>query len=110
MRRLRSTARMALQGDARAALLRSLPLWTAAPAGRDAISRELRFRDFSSAWGFMTRVALAAEAANHHPEWSNVYARVSVTLTTHDAGGLTQRDADLARRIDEYAASAGELR
>jgi 4a-hydroxytetrahydrobiopterin dehydratase len=98
---------VALQGEARAALLRALPLWTLSGGARDAIHRELRFADFSAAWGFMSRVALAAEAANHHPEWSNVYARVSVTLTTHDAGGLTQRDAELARRIDEYAVAAG---
>lgn len=65
--------------------------------------RELRFRDFSEAFGFMTRVALAAEAMNHHPEWSNVWATVRIHLTTHDCGGLSARDFDLARRIDALA-------
>ena len=88
-------------------MLSALPLWTSSASGRDCISRHLRFRDFSRAWGFMTRVALVAEASAHHPEWSNVYGRVSITLTTHDAGGLTTRDADLARAIDEFASEAG---
>jgi len=66
----------------------------------DAISRELKFKDFSAAFGFMTRVALAAEAAGHHPEWTNVYNRVTITLTTHDAGGLTDKDVALATRIN----------
>ena len=96
-----------LTGSARAALLSALPLWTPSASGRDCISRRLRFRDFSSAWGFMTRVALVAEASAHHPEWSNVYGRVAITLTTHDAGGLTARDADLARAIDAFATEAG---
>ena len=69
-----------LTGSARAALLSALPLWTPSASGRDCISRRLRFRDFSSAWGFMTRVALVAEASAHHPEWSNVYGRVAITL------------------------------
>ena len=75
-------------------------------AGRDAIVRKLRFRDFSEAFAFMTRVALAAEKHDHHPEWSNVYNRVEILLTTHDAAGLSWRDLELARLIDEYAASA----
>ena len=68
--------------------------------GRDAISRRFVFADFSEAFGFMTRVALLAEKADHHPEWSNVYNKVQVTLTTHDAGGVSKRDIDLAKFID----------
>jgi 4a-hydroxytetrahydrobiopterin dehydratase len=68
---------------------------------RDAISREFVFADFNRAFAFMTQVALAAEKADHHPEWSNVYNKVRITLTTHDAGGLTQKDLDLARFADE---------
>ena len=69
--------------------------------GADAITRQFKFDDFSQAWGFMTRVALLAEAANHHPDWRNVWNRVDIRLTTHDAGGLTQKDIDLARAIDK---------
>jgi 4a-hydroxytetrahydrobiopterin dehydratase len=71
--------------------------------GRDALTRTFAFADFSAAFGFMTRVALAAEKLDHHPEWSNVWNRVEITLSTHDAGGLTQRDVDLARIIDTLA-------
>ena len=85
---------------ARAGLAEALPGWEAV-AGRDAIRREFRFRDFSEAWGFMARVALLAEAQDHHPEWSNVYNRVEILLTTHDAGGLSGRDLRLARAINE---------
>ena len=66
-----------------------------------AIEREFRFKDFSQAWAFMSRVALLAEKHDHHPEWSNVYNRVAITLTTHDAGGLSERDATMARAIDK---------
>ena len=76
-------------------------------AGRDAILRGFRFRDFNAAFGFMTRVALVAEKMDHHPEWSNVYNRVEVTLTSHDAGGLTARDIALAREMDAIAAEMG---
>ena len=69
-------------------------------AARGAIRRSFRFADFAQAFGFMTQVALAAEKADHHPEWTNVYDRVDITLTTHDAGALTQRDFNLARQID----------
>jgi 4a-hydroxytetrahydrobiopterin dehydratase len=69
-------------------------------ARRDAITREFPFADFRQAFAFMTEIALAAEKADHHPEWSNVYNRVTITLTTHDAKGLTQRDFDLADIID----------
>jgi len=69
-------------------------------AGRDGIRKSYRFRDFVEAFAFMTRGALLAEKADHHPEWSNVYNRVDVLLTTHDAGGLSMRDVDMARAID----------
>ena len=71
--------------------------------GRDALTKDFVFRNFVEAFGWMTRVAIHAEKANHHPEWSNVYRNVSVTLTTHDAGGLTRLDLDLARRMDSLA-------
>jgi 4a-hydroxytetrahydrobiopterin dehydratase len=97
-----STAPEKLTADARAAALLTLPAWSELP-DRDAIRRDLRFADFSAAWGFMARVALLAEKHDHHPEWSNVYSRVEITLSTHDAGGLSQRDIDLARAIDALA-------
>ena len=78
------------------------PEWKPAD-GRDAAQRRFEFKDFNEAFGFMTRVALAADKADHHPEWSNVYNKVDVTLTTHDAGGLSGRDVDLAAFIDEAA-------
>jgi 4a-hydroxytetrahydrobiopterin dehydratase len=75
---------------------------------RDAISREFVFADFNRAFAFMTQVALAAEKADHHPEWANVYNKVRITLTTHDAGGVTQKDLELARFADEaYARLKG---
>ena len=75
---------------------------------RDAITREFVFADFNRAFAFMTQVALAAEKADHHPEWFNVYNKVRMTLTTHDAGGVTQKDLDLARVADEaYARLKG---
>jgi 4a-hydroxytetrahydrobiopterin dehydratase len=67
---------------------------------RDAITRAFAFVDFAEAFAFMTQIALVAERSNHHPEWSNVYNKVEITLTTHDAGGLTQRDIDLAQEAD----------
>lgn len=76
-------------------------------AGETALSRSFRFADFSEAFGFMSRVALVAETLNHHPEWKNVYRNVDVRLTTHDAGGLTALDFDLATRIDAIAATTG---
>ena len=88
-----------LDEAARARLAEALPGW-ALVEGRDAIRRGFRFRDFNEAWGFMARVALLAEAQDHHPEWSNAYNRVEVVLTTHDAGGLSERDLRLARAID----------
>jgi len=77
-----------------------LPEWKLVE-GRDAITRAFRFKDFSEAWGFMARVALLAEAQDHHPEWFNVWNRVDITLSTHDAGGLSERDIRLARAIDQ---------
>jgi 4a-hydroxytetrahydrobiopterin dehydratase len=79
--------------------LAGLPRWSLRE-DRLAITRELKFEDFNAAFGFMARVALAAEKADHHPEWFNVYNKVSITLTTHDAGGLSQRDITLAKFID----------
>ncbi len=76
-----------------------LPAWQLVE-GRDAITRSFRFKDFSEAWGFMARVALLAEAQDHHPEWFNVWNRVEITLATHDAGGLSARDVRLAKAID----------
>jgi 4a-hydroxytetrahydrobiopterin dehydratase len=93
-----------LTPEARAALLADLPGWTAVQ-DRDAIHKRFTFADFNAAFGFMTRVALQAEKADHHPEWFNVYNRVDITLSTHDANGLTQRDIDLARFIESAAAS-----
>ncbi len=80
--------------------------WSADPGERDAIRRSYRFRDFNAAFGFMSRVALTAEKLDHHPEWSNVYNRVDVTLTTHDAGGVTDLDVALATFMDAAAAGA----
>ena len=83
-------------------LLETLPAWHH-DAARGSIRREFRFADFNAAFAFMTRVALHAEKHDHHPEWSNVYNRVEMVLTTHDAGGLTQRDFDLARFAEAAA-------
>jgi len=71
---------------------------------RDAIEKSFKFKSFSEAWGFMSRVALAAEKLNHHPEWFNVYNRVDILLSTHDCGGLSELDIKLAKRIDASAA------
>ncbi|MEX3629131.1 MAG: 4a-hydroxytetrahydrobiopterin dehydratase [Burkholderia sp.] len=88
-----------LTSEERKTQLETLPHWSAVP-GRDAIERSLRFADFNAAFGFMTRVAIKAQEMNHHPEWFNVYNRVDITLSTHDANGLTERDIALARFID----------
>ncbi len=85
------------------AALARLPGWTRAEGGEDAIARSFRFKDFNAAFGFMARVALWADKADHHPEWFNVYNRVDVTLTTHDAGGVSEKDVALARFMDEIA-------
>ena len=80
--------------------LQGLPHWRADEGEREAIARSLTFADFNTAFGFMTRVAILAEKADHHPEWSNVYNRVDILLTTHDADGLSERDAKLAEAIE----------
>ena len=85
--------------DDRARLEDLAPGWRLVP-GRDAIVRDFRFGDFGAAWGFMARVALLAAAQDHHPEWSNIYNRVTILLTTHDAGGLSLRDVRLAAAIN----------
>jgi 4a-hydroxytetrahydrobiopterin dehydratase len=89
-----------------AAALKNLPGWAAAQ-DRDAIQRSFRFKDFNAAFGFMSRAALMAEKLDHHPEWSNVYNRVEVTLATHDAGGVTALDVQLAGFMDEVARALG---
>ena len=89
----------------RSSALTQLPQWQQTE-GRDAISRVLKFKNFNQAFGFMTRVAMQAEKLNHHPEWSNVYATVDITLTTHSAGGLTELDIKLATFIDKCAGEA----
>lgn len=81
--------------------LADLPEWTLADDGL-AIERKLKFTDFAQAFGFMTRVAIVAEKADHHPEWFNVYNRVEIRLTTHDAGGLSKRDVEMAKAIDGF--------
>jgi 4a-hydroxytetrahydrobiopterin dehydratase len=80
--------------------------WTAVD-DRDAVTQAFVFMDFAEAFGAMTRIALAAEKMNHHPEWSNVYRYLTIVLTSHDAGGLTERDLKLARRIDEVTRRSG---
>jgi 4a-hydroxytetrahydrobiopterin dehydratase len=91
-----------LSPAARAAALAKLPQWKSVE-GRDAIARAFAFKDFSQAFAFMTRTALLAEKMDHHPEWFNVYNKVEVTLATHDAGGVTQKDIDMANAMDSYA-------
>ena len=91
-----------LSPDEREAALAELAGWSAVE-GRDAIAKSFRFADFNSAFGFMSRVALMAEKMDHHPEWFNVYNKVEVTLSTHDAGGLTELDLRLARFCDKVA-------
>lgn len=93
-----------LGSEARAAALAKLPTWRAVE-GRDAITRTFTFADFNQAFGFMTRVALVAERMDHHPEWTNVYKTVTVTLASHDAGGVTERDIRLAEAMDRIAAT-----
>ena len=88
-----------LTTEERARLLPSLNGWTMVE-GRDAIRKSFQFKDFTEAFAFMTRVALLAEKADHHPEWFNVYNRVDILLTTHDADGLSMRDVALAKAIE----------
>lgn len=91
-----------LSDTERAELLPALDGWSLVE-GRDAIRKHFVFDDFAAAFAWMTRTALAAEKMNHHPEWFNVYNKVDVTLATHDAGGLTRRDVELAQRMDLFA-------
>ena len=88
--------------EARKALLGRLAGWRDVP-GRDAITKKFVFKDFNAAFGFMTRAALVAEKMDHHPEWFNVYKTVEVTLSTHDADGVTERDVRLAQAMNELA-------
>jgi 4a-hydroxytetrahydrobiopterin dehydratase len=91
-----------LSGAARGSALARLKGWSEV-TGRDAISKKFAFADFNEAFGFMTRAALMAEKLDHHPEWFNVYKTVDVTLSTHDAGGLTELDIKLAEAMDRFA-------
>jgi len=91
-----------LEGVARKQALSKLKEWREVE-GRDAIARKFIFKDFNEAFGFMTRAALVAEKMDHHPEWSNVYRSVDVVLSTHDAGGVTQKDIALAKAMDAFA-------
>ena len=91
-----------LTGDARKSALAGLKGWSET-SGRDAITKKFVFKDFNQAFGFMTRVALVAEKMDHHPEWFNVYRTVEVTLSTHDAGGVTEKDIALAKAMDSFA-------
>jgi len=93
-----------LEGANRAAAFAGLSGWREVE-GRDAITRKFVFKDFNEAFGFMTRVALLAEKMDHHPEWFNVYRTVDVTLATHDAGGVTEKDIAMAKAMDAYATS-----
>jgi len=91
-----------LTGDARKTALAGLKGWLEV-TGRDAITKKFVFKDFNQAFGFMSRAALVAEKMDHHPEWFNVYKTLEVTLSTHDAGGLTDRDVKLAEAMDKIA-------
>jgi len=93
-----------LTAEARKSALARLSGWSEV-AGRDAISRKFVFKDFNEAFGFMTRAALMAEKMDHHPEWFNVYKTVEVTLSTHDAGGVTELDVKLATEMNKLAQS-----
>jgi len=95
-----------LTGQARKAALAKLKGWSEVK-GRDAISRKFAFEDFNAAFGFMARAALIAEKLDHHPEWFNVYNKVEVTLATHDAGGVTEKDIKLAEGMNRLAESTG---
>ncbi|WP_369720025.1 MULTISPECIES: 4a-hydroxytetrahydrobiopterin dehydratase [unclassified Bradyrhizobium] len=91
-----------LSAEARKQALGGIPGWTELP-GREAIGKTFVFKDFNEAFGFMTRAALVAEKMDHHPEWRNVYKTVEVVLSTHDAGGLTSLDIELAKAMNAMA-------
>ncbi|HEX8480285.1 MAG TPA: 4a-hydroxytetrahydrobiopterin dehydratase [Allosphingosinicella sp.] len=94
---------MTLSDEERGAALQGLPGWRYEEAER-AIRRDFAFADFGEAFGFMARVAIAAEKADHHPDWSNSWNKVAVALSTHSAGGVTRKDVDLAKAMDRFAA------
>jgi 4a-hydroxytetrahydrobiopterin dehydratase len=96
-----------LSDNSVAAELGKLKGWALAES-RSAITKTFQFKSFSQAWAFMSRIALLAEKMNHHPEWFNVYNRVDVTLSTHDAGGLSELDFRMAAKMDQFAPAAGE--
>jgi 4a-hydroxytetrahydrobiopterin dehydratase len=95
-----------LSAEARKSALKTLPGWSEVP-DREAIARIFTFRDFNEAFGFMARVALVAEKSDHHPEWRNVYKTVEVVLSTHDAGGVTANDIELAEAMNAIARQLG---
>ena len=95
-----------LSAQARKSALQGLSGWSEA-AGREAIAKTFTFKDFNEAFGFMSRVALVAEKRDHHPEWKNVYRTVEVVLATHDAGGVTALDIDLAKAMNAIAGQLG---
>jgi 4a-hydroxytetrahydrobiopterin dehydratase len=95
-----------LSAEARRSTLRGLPGWSEV-SGREAIARTFTFKDFNEAFGFMARVALVAERRDHHPEWRNVYKTVEVVLATHDAGGVTMLDIELATAMNAIAGQFG---
>ena len=95
-----------LSAEARKAALNGLPGWNEV-AGREAIARTFTFKDFNEAFGFMSRAALVAEKRDHHPEWRNVYKTVEVVLATHEAGGVTALDVDLAKAMNAIASQLG---
>lgn len=95
-----------LSADDRKAILASIDGWAEGNGGK-TITKAYKFDGFESAWGFMTRVAIKAQSMDHHPEWSNVYNKVEVALTTHDAGGVTELDVELAKYMDAAAAGTG---
>jgi 4a-hydroxytetrahydrobiopterin dehydratase len=99
----------ALSPEARATDLPALVAagWALACDGRDSLHKKLKFKDFPGAWGFMTQIALLAEQIDHHPEWSNVYNRVEITLTTHSCKGLSDLDLHMARQIDRISSLMG---
>jgi 4a-hydroxytetrahydrobiopterin dehydratase len=90
-----------LSPAARMSALKNLPEWRKV-SGRDAIARKFAFKDFNTAFAFMTRVALLAEKMDHHPEWFNVYNMLDITLSTHDAGGVTDKDVSMAKAMEDY--------
>ncbi|GMH99152.1 hypothetical protein TrVE_jg13825 [Triparma verrucosa] len=98
-----STLPHALSLSSRNEEVKKLKKWKDLMPSRDAIHREFYFKDFSEAWSFMSRISLLSESLDHHPEWSNIYNTVSITLTTHDTGGVSMKDLEMGRECDRYA-------